>query len=106
MELEDWKLFWFYYLNYDFRAASLLSKYLCYEKNASQTIKVNENQNPFRFYTNEAKNNVLKVLLLTSNHHNLEFLGNFNTSFNFIHGDHILLAGKNRNNLIVKKVIY
>lgn len=35
MELEDWKLFWFYYLNFDFKAAFLLSKYLCFEKKAS-----------------------------------------------------------------------
>lgn len=67
MELEDWRLFWFYYLNSDFKQAFLLSKYICWDQKVSQTISVNENTNPFRFYANESKGSILKVLIFTPN---------------------------------------
>lgn len=77
LELEEWKLFWLYFLNASFKQALLISRYICWTKTVSQTIQIYDFQNPLTFYKQEAKNNFLKIVVFGKSNQEFKFLEKF-----------------------------
>lgn len=100
---KDWKLFWTYFCNFDFKQAFLLAKYICWEYSPSDMIETIHDTNPLMYYRKSFRKNFLKIIAISSENEFSGFIEDFNRDSFFVHREHFLISG-NKKNLIIKKL--
>ena len=100
---KDWKLFWTYFCNFDFKQAFLLAKYICWNFKPSHMIDIIHDKNPLNYYKKSFQKNFLKIIAISSETEIFPIIEQFNTNSFFVHKDHFVISG-NKKNLIIKKL--